>query len=377
MHVLYDPATRLHETVEFLGAKLMPALECPARIDSILSSLESTNHRLVTIQLANSEESSSSPFYELVGDTHDANYLEHLRTAHSDWVADGALEPSGTVLPECFPLKRLFSARSLEGNLVQPPTDIFARSGFYAFDMSSGIAQGTWTSVMASANLAYEGVKRLMETGDGKRPKSITALCRPPGHHCTTSMSGGYCYVNNAVLAVEAIKTLAAGKQPPHKPKIAILDIDFHHGNGTQDYYYSQKDVLYVSIHGQDEFPYYSGAALETGEGAGHGYNLNLPLPCGSSVEQYLEKVDVAVRRMEEHRPDYIVLSLGFDTFNLDPLGSFKIDTDDYTVIAERIRSSDGLAHIPTLVLLEGGYVVERLGDNLVAFLDGWERRLD
>lgn len=376
MHVLYDPATRLHDTVEFLGAKLMPALECPARIDSILSSLESTNHRVVTIQLAALDESSSSTFYGLVAETHDANYLQHLRTAHSDWVADGALEPSGSVLPECFPLKRLFSARSLEGSLVQAPTDLFARSGFYAFDMSSGIAEHTWTSVMASANLAFEGAKRLME-GDDKKLTSLMALTRPPGHHCPCTMSGGYCYVNNAVLAVETIKRAAAGKSPPLKSRIAILDIDFHHGNGTQDYYYSKKDVLYVSIHGQDEFPYYSGAENETGEGAGQGYNLNLPLPAGSSLAQYLGKLDIAIRRVEQHGADYIVISLGFDTFNLDPLGSFKLDTEDYTTIAQRIRYSDGLAHIPSLILLEGGYVVDRLGSNLVAFLDGWESRLD
>jgi acetoin utilization deacetylase AcuC-like enzyme len=377
MFVLFDPATRLHKAEEFLSGKLMPAWECPARIDSILSSLESTNHQVVTIQLAGSDESRSKDFCDLVAATHDASYLEHLRTAHSVWVAEGALEPHGSVLPECFPVKRLFNSRSLEGNLEQPPTDIFARSGFYAFDMSSGIAEETWASVMASANLAYEGVRRLMESGDGKRLKSITALTRPPGHHCTTSMSGGYCYVNNAVVAVEAIKKFAARKNPPYKPKIAILDIDFHHGNGTQDYFYSKRDVLYVSIHGQDEFPYYSGSEQEVGEGEGEGYNLNLPLPCGSSVEQYLEKVKLAVRRIEEHRPDYLVLSLGFDTYMLDPLGAFKLDTEDYAAIAERIRFSDLLGQIPTLILLEGGYVVERLGDNCVAFLDGWERRLD
>lgn len=153
--------------------------------------------------------------------------------------------------------------------------------------------------------------------------------------------------------------------------KFAVLDIDFHHGNGTQEMFWRDPNVLYVSIHGEDEFPYYTGAAAETGEPiSAHGANLNLPLATGSSVEQYMEKLDEGIRAIQSYKPDYLLISLGFDTFHLDPLGNFKIMTEDYQKIASTIRSTIDL---PTVILLEGGYVIERLGENVLSFLHGWE----
>jgi acetoin utilization deacetylase AcuC-like enzyme len=208
--------------------------------------------------------------------------------------------------------------------------------------------------------------------------KTVVSLCRPPGHHCDTKMSGGYCYVNNAVVAVHAINylhNLASNKNSEEAPqldvpKIAILDIDFHHGNGTQDYFYNSDKVLYTSIHGQDEYPYYSGHVIETGAGAGDGFNFNFPLPPRSSASKYLKTLDLALAEIKKFDPKYLVASLGFDTFHLDPLGGFNLDTSDYETIAKRIRSE--LGGIPCLILLEGGYVIDRLGENLLSFLKGW-----
>ena len=255
-------------------------------------------------------------------------------------------------------------------------------------DMSTGIMKDTYRSVVASAHLAFYGVEiaagadsdaktpsitGVLQFSTSERPnqfraagsQDVLALCRPPGHHCDTRRAGGYCYANNAVVAVRRFLQGRPGK------RVAILDIDYHHGNGTQEYFYDRSDVLYVSIHGQDEYPYYTGAEHETGIGDGEGFNLNLPLPPRSSMEAYMGKLGFALSRIETFAPDLLIISLGFDTYRLDPLGGFDIDTQDYKVIASRIRQQ--LSGMPALILLEGGYVLDDLGKNLLAFLDGWE----
>jgi acetoin utilization deacetylase AcuC-like enzyme len=376
MLILHDPTTLLHTTVELLGARLIAALECPERILSILDALESSNHQIqvVEIQHGTDDTRDQSLLQKLLSATHERGYLQHLRTAYSQWRSDGVLEKDGTVLPECFPNQRLLSATQLEPKLTVPPKDIFARAGYYAFDMSAGISEHTWKSALASANLAVEGSRIIMQNDDKNSHNAVLALCRPPGHHCTTSMAGGYCYINNAVIAVEAIRHYCFDKATsPPVPKIVILDIDFHHGNGTQDYFYDDPNVLYISIHGDEEYPYYSGREDEKGQGAGKGFNVNLPLAAGSSFEQYMEKVRLAVRHIEDFEPQYSIISLGFDTFHLDRLGSFKLYTESYEAVARQFRSSRALQDIPSLILLEGGYVVESLGHNVVSFLKGWD----
>jgi acetoin utilization deacetylase AcuC-like enzyme len=281
------------------------------------------------------------------------------------------------VLPECFPLKGL-KKNCEAARLSKPPKDEQGRAGFYAYDMSAGISANTWTAALASANLAMEGARLIAnDAQQGDRRQTILALCRPPGHHCTTSIAGGYCYINNSVVAVNALRHFTNSKLSKGEKHafVTILDIDFHHGNGTQEAFYEDDSVLYVSIHGLDEYPYYSGFEDEAGSGKGKGYNFNLPLEAQSTVEQYLEKLDVGIRRMEEENPQYFIVSLGLDTFNDDPLGSFKIFTKDYATIASRIKSSKVLGNVPTLILLEGGYVVEHIGENMVSFLRGWENQ--
>lgn len=267
--------------------------------------------------------------------------------------------------------------------------------------MSSGISKGSYTSIIASASLAVEGVIRLREgnnptelspqeqhTINGNSPeitspptKTVISLCRPPGHHCDTKMAGGYCYINNAVVAVEALnhlhhkptslkKAASSTKNDQRDPKIAILDIDFHHGNGTQDYFYTSSKVQYTSLHGENEYPYYSGHKSETGISHGLGYNFNYPLPTRSSAALYLQTLDKAVSNIETFEPEYLIVCLGFDTFFLDPLGGFGLETKDYAGIAGLIR---GRLRMDCLVLLEGGYVIEDLGANLLAFVQGWE----
>lgn len=366
MLVLHDPTTLLHQTVELLGAKLQPALECPERLQSILKSLESPEspHELRKLTVADTGTDKSDRLIQYLHSTHAKDYLEHLETAHKLWVDQGLIKEDESVLAECFPLQ---ASSGNASRLRQPPKDVFARAGFYAFDMSSGLAKHTWDAILASANLAIEATDILVQTSNAAE-RSILALCRPPGHHCDTKKTGGYCYVNNAILAVHALRSFPASS---NNTKIAVLDLDFHHGNGTQDYFYESRDTLYVSIHGKDEYPYYTGFEDETGAGNGEGFNVNLPLDVGSSIEEYLEKVDVMVAKTKDFNPNFLVVSLGFDTFMLDPLGKFQIDTEDYATIGKRVRSA--INGVPAAILLEGGYVVDRLGINLLSFLKGWE----
>ena len=372
MLVLHDPDTLLHSTVELLGAKLIPALESPDRLRSILASLDASSHEVRTIHVDPSTESDTPSLYDIITKTHDRVYVHHLEHAFTDWLNAGLVKSDESILPECFRLPTTANPHP------KPPKDIFARPGYYAFDMSSGLMTSSYTSILASANLAYQATKLLFSPPSTTKgpPSAILALTRPPGHHCNGTQSGGYCYVNNAAVAVATYHALFPTRRGPDL-KTAILDLDFHHGNGTQELFYTAANTLYVSIHGEDEFPYYTAAASETGAGDGEGFNLNLPLPTNSSFDAYLEKLSIALRRIQEFNPDFLVLSLGFDTFNLDPLGKFEIETSDYEVMAREVgRTLMGAGTdkgMRCLILLEGGYVVERLGENTLSFLRGWD----
>jgi acetoin utilization deacetylase AcuC-like enzyme len=186
------------------------------------------------------------------------------------------------------------------------------------------------------------------------------ALCRPPGHHATRARYGGFCYFNNAVLATRTLTDLG---------RVAILDLDFHHGNGTQAITYESDQIMYVSIHGDPNhsFPFFYGYAEEKGENAGEGYNLNLPLPHGADLEMYLPALDQAVEAIAKAGCRSLVLSAGYDTFVGDPLGGFALNPKDYEVLGRRIA---GLG-LPVVVVQEGGYVVEVLGECAEALVRG------
>ena len=381
MLILHDPDTLLHSTIELLGSKFIPALESPDRIRAIVSAVEASEHelRIIHVDQTPPNTTAGSPsLLDIVTQTHDAGYIDHLSHVFTEWLKAGLVQPNESVVPECF---RLPTARS--PNPPHPPHDIFARPGYYSFDMSANIMSDSYTSIIASANLAYQAVHLLFSPSpsldDKSSPQTILALCRPPGHHCSGHQAGGYCYINNAAVAISTFHSLSSSSltnAAASKPRTAILDLDFHHGNGTQELYYSSSSELYVSIHGENEFPYYTGSTAETGSGEGEGYNLNLPLPTGSSFEAYLEKLQIALERVREFKPECLVVSLGFDTFRLDPIGKFDIDSPDYEVMAAEVRKcllELKRAHeVRCLILLEGGYIVERLGGNMLSFLRGW-----
>jgi acetoin utilization deacetylase AcuC-like enzyme len=212
--------------------------------------------------------------------------------------------------------------------------------------------------VLAAADVAVTGARVLVE---GER--AALALCRPPGHHAATAAMGGYCYLNNAAIAAQYLIDQGCSR-------IAILDVDYHHGNGTQQIFYRRSDVLFASVHADPrvEYPYFLGYADERGEGEGEGYTHNYPLPHGIGWDAYGPALDEACRNVAAFTPDVLVVSLGVDTYEHDPISQFRLRTDDFTRIGARIAD----VACPTLFVMEGGYAVEALGVNAVNVLTGF-----
>lgn len=362
MFVVHDPDTLLHETVELLGSRVIPALESADRIRAIVKALANSQHHTEFISTPPKTSTALKDLLDTIKSTHNAAYLEHLEKVFTQWREADLINEDESVLGECFAFAS--KAHPDEAKL-KPPKDIYARPGFFAFDMSSGMMKDSYRAILASANLAAQAVQRLVRDRAG----TVLALCRPPGHHCDGRRAGGYCYVNNCAVAVSTWRRLHGSG----KSRVAILDVDFHHGNGTQDIFYSDPSVFYTSIHGEDEFPYYTGAADERGSGEGEGMNLNLSLAKGSSFDEYQAQLSKAVQAIAKFSPELLCISLGFDTFRLDPLGHFDIDTEDYETMARAIRRGLLGASFATVILLEGGYNIEHLGANLLSFLKGWE----
>ena len=223
--------------------------------------------------------------------------------------------------------------------------------------MPPPVAEGTWEGAYWSAQTALTALDAVL---GGER--AAFALCRPPGHHAGCDYLGGYCHLNNAAIAAEA--ATGAGR------RVAILDVDYHHGNGTQDIFYARGDVLFASIHADPrmDYPYYWGHADETGEAEGEGATLNLPLPRGTDLAGYLPALERALARIAAFGADLLVISYGADTYAGDPISYFRLETADYAVMAGRIAA----LNLPGLVVMEGGYAVDALGANVVAFLEGF-----
>jgi acetoin utilization deacetylase AcuC-like enzyme len=193
---------------------------------------------------------------------------------------------------------------------------------------------------------------------------SVFSLCRPPGHHAGRDYYGGYCFLNSAAIAAQAWIDRTGSR-------CAILDVDYHHGNGTQDIFYERDDVFFASLHADPAFayPFFSGYAEESGSGRGLGANLNMPLPLGTRWETFSAALTRALVTAQRFSPAALIVSLGVDTYKDDPISGFSLETADFIRMAETIRD----AGLPTLVVLEGGYNLKKIGENVVAFLQGLE----
>jgi len=276
---------------------------------------------------------------------HSAEYVEFLRCAHDDWIAAGR---NGDAIGYTWPI---VGRRNLQLDRID------ARLGRYSYDAATPITADTWTSAYWSVQTALTSLASVID----EEQQTAFALCRPPGHHAGPDYLGGYCYLNSA--AIVAADAAQRGR------RVAILDIDYHHGNGTQDCFYSSADVLFASIHADPkmDYPFYWGHADERGEGAGEGKTLNLPLPRGTRVDSFLPALDVACSAIHAHGADLLVLSYGADTFEHDPISHFELREADYGLIGSRIAK----LRIPTVVIMEGGYAIEALGRNVSSLLSG------
>ena len=276
---------------------------------------------------------------------HSERYLDFLETAYRDWVALPETGPE--VVANMFPI----------GSEPHYPRIISGRAGWHMEDLSCPISEGTWRAAYGSAQAAIAATRSVIDAGGISR---AYGLCRPPGHHAFHERAAGYCYLNNAAIAAQYLRDHGA-------ERVTILDVDVHHGNGTQDIFYSRGDVQFVSLHGDpaDFSPFFWGYKDQVGQGDGLGATVNFPLPLGCSEDVYLEALSTAVRTIDGFKPDAVVVSLGLDVFVGDPYAAFGITTEGFGRIADQINRLKR----PSVVLQEGGYLCPELGQNLLAFL--------
>ena len=329
--------------IELVGGRRVPCFESPERARVIGEALVATGEYWREAP----EEHGPDP----IAAVHDLERMDLVEHAWTDAIADGH-DPDQPLLPDTFLLREYAGRMPLD----QLPAARHDRLGAHCFDTATPIVAGTAGAARAAVDIALSAADRVLSGA----PLAY-GLCRPPGHHAGRNLMGGYCFFNNAAIAAQSLVSRGASR-------VAILDVDFHHGNGTQQIFWDRPDVLYVSLHGDPRgiYPYYSGYATERGAEAGEGTTLNFPLPPGTDGDAYLATLHEALAAIRAFNPDApLVLSLGFDTYHADPISNLALRTDDYS----RIGSAIAKLGVPVIALQEGGYAVEALGNNAVSFL--------
>lgn len=338
MQVVFSKYHRQHATELHLPGCPMPCFEIPTRAEAILSAVATAQ----ICELIEPQDFGLGPIQAV----HSDEFVEYLKTAYGS--SRAFFEGERPVIAEAY------SARGWRNK----PSGFPGRIGFFSFDTACPILVGTWVAAYWSAQCAVTAAD-LVRRGS----LAAYALCRPPGHHAGHDLHGGFCYLNNAAIAARALQQAA-------RERIAILDIDYHHGNGTQEIFYQDASVLFCSIHADPnlDYPFFWGGQSEKGEGPGEGFNLNLPLPHGTTENGFLAALDEATAAIASFDPAYLILSAGFDFMQGDPVplgGGFRIGRSGLLAAARRIAS----LRIPTVIVQEGGYDVETIGGHVVAFL--------
>ncbi len=340
MITLFDDIQRSHAPETFLVAgRPQPIPEKPVRVDMLLKG----------VGFVGSQVLQPPPIdFAVVGLVHTQQYLTFLQTLRERW---GHIPNSSDIpLPNAYAIQRSTLPP------ISYPEGVVGQAGYHLGDGACPVTEHTLAAALASAACAVEGAKRLR---GGER--LVYALCRPPGHHAASDLAAGFCFFNNSALAAEVLTQ--AGQ------RVAILDIDVHHGNGTEAIFYDRSDVLTVSIHCHPKrfYPFFWGYAEERGRGEGEGFNLNLPLEKGTDINAYLAALDVALQRISDFEPTHLVLAAGLDIAIDDPFKAFAIRTEDFAQIGVRIAQM----RLPIVVVQEGGYPSDSLGDNLASLLKG------
>lgn len=355
MITIYSEKHRLRNAkTELFGGLLVPPYENPSRADIVLERVNSEKLGEVIAP----REFGMEPVLAL----HDAEFVEFLQVAWEEW---SQTEYEGEAIPTCWPARRMSQRR---------PDYIDGKVGYYGFSSETSISEGTWEAALASKDVALTGAELLLKANEigtsistplnANSAKGVFSLCRPPGHHAAFDMFGGYCFLNNAAIAAQWFRDNGI-------ERVAILDVDFHHGNGTQDIFYDRQDVLYLSLHGdpRDAFPHFSGYSDETGQDAGVGATFNCPLPPGTQFKTWCDKLKECMAKIDQFDTEMLVVSLGVDTFEKDPISFFKLKSDDFLSIGKLIADLKR----PTLFVMEGGYDIKELGINVVNVLQGFE----
>jgi acetoin utilization deacetylase AcuC-like enzyme len=337
MKAFYAAEQKRHDPKMFLSSGAQqPNPEQPERVERLLAGAKAAG---CTVERP--REHGLGP----VAAVHTPEYLDFLEHIFARWQRiEGA---SKEVIPNIHPLAR-------DGAY---PASAVGQAGYHMADTACPISAETWESALWSAWSAVEAAESVMAGA-----QSAYALCRPPGHHAFADVAGGFCFINNSAVAAQALRKQAV--------RVAILDVDLHHGNGTQGIFYSRADVLTVSLHADPVrfYPFFWGHADERGEGAGLGYNLNLPLARKSGDAAFLEALAVGMRRIRSFAPEALVVALGLDAYEGDPFGGLSVSTPGFARIGEAIA---GLK-LPTVIVQEGGYLCDALGENLTSFLTGF-----
>jgi acetoin utilization deacetylase AcuC-like enzyme len=343
MKVFWHDAQLKHAPTFFLArGKTHPNFEIPARAEALLASCQAMGLEILP---------PTSIDRTALLTVHDPAYLDFVRDAFAAW---SALPGTGAeVVANSHPSPEMLA------NGARAPSHIVGQAGWFTADAACPIGPHTWESALWAAAC---GLAAAEEAGAGG---SAYALARPPGHHTFRARAGGHCYVNNAALAAERIRALGANR-------VAVLDIDSHHGNGTQSIFWDRADVLFISLHGDPNryYPWFTGHAAERGGGAGEGFNLNFPLSIGSGDAVWLAALASGLEVIRNYRPDALVVSLGFDASEHEPLNALAVTEDGFARAGERI----GGLRLPTAIIQEGGYNVSLLGALLKRFLDGFGR---
>ncbi|MGX9143798.1 histone deacetylase family protein [Mesorhizobium sp. 128a] len=337
MKAFFAEEQKRHDPKAFLSSGApQPNPEQPERTERLLAGAKSAG-----LTIERPRDHGLGP----VAAVHTPEYLAFLEHIFARWRRiEGA---SAEVIPNIHPLAR--------GGAY--PASAVGQAGYHMADTACPISAETWQSALWSAWSAVEAA----ETVRAGAPAAY-ALCRPPGHHAFADVAGGFCFINNSAVAAQVLRKQAA--------RVAILDVDLHHGNGTQGIFYGRSDVLTVSLHADPVrfYPFFWGHADERGEGPGLGYNLNLPLPRKSADAAFLEALQAAVQRIQAFAPEALVVALGLDAFEGDPFGGLSVTTPGFSRIGEAIARLG----LPTVIVQEGGYLCDALADNLTAFLTGF-----
>ena len=341
MKIIYSPDHKGHAGApELRGEVLVPMAECTERMDVILTALQEAGFADPLLPSSHG----LGPAQRI----HDPDFVAFLQNAYPMW--EKRHGPGSAAFARTFGMRTMAQKPN--------PASIEAMLSAYTFDIFSPIVAGTWRAIVSALDVTMTGAQ-LIDQGE----QAVFSLCRPPGHHASADLAGGYCYLNNAAIAAQHYRDQGA-------ERVAILDVDYHHGNGTQSIFYDRDDVLFVSLHGrpEDEYPFLLGYAHETGLGKGQGFNLNLPMPLGTGMDLYSQALDQAVARIRAHAPDRLIVSLGVDTFDGDPVGGFRLQSPDYLRLGQAISRLKQPCHF----IMEGGYSVAALGINVCNVLKGY-----